>query len=79
TEPDQTFSMQVAGKSAGYCLTGVIYYGTAHFTARYVDRTGTMWFNDGYINSRTSNKEGDITDLDMKMSTDGRKPVLAVY
>ncbi len=42
TEPDQTFSMQSAGESVRYCLSGVIYYGTAHFTARYVDRTGTV-------------------------------------
>lgn len=79
TEPDQTFSMQSAGESVMYCLSRVIYYGTAHFTVRYVDRMGTVWFNDRFIHGRTSNKEGDITYLDMKMSTDGQKPVMAIY
>ncbi len=78
-EPDQIFSLYVAGEYIRYCLMGVIYYGTSHFTARYVDETGTVWFNDGYVQGRTCNSEGNILEVDKTASTDGRKPVLAVY
>ncbi|PBK82720.1 hypothetical protein ARMGADRAFT_946059, partial [Armillaria gallica] len=78
-DPKQTFTLQLEDNSAMYCLSGVIYYGTSHFTARYVDETGNMWFNDGYVQGRTAINKGEINQVDMTSSTDGRKPIMAFY
>ncbi len=79
TVPEQTFTLHVEGEDVMYVITGVVYYGAAHFTARYVDDDGIVWFNDGYIHRRTAMREVPISDVDMSVASDGRKPVLVMY
>ncbi|KAK0435575.1 uncharacterized protein EV420DRAFT_1281670, partial [Desarmillaria tabescens] len=62
-----------------YTLAGVIYFGNAHFTARFIDNTGNVWFNDGYVNGRKSILEGEMIHIDFSISPDEREPVMAIY
>ncbi|KAK0437259.1 uncharacterized protein EV420DRAFT_1220474, partial [Desarmillaria tabescens] len=50
-----------------YMLAGVIYFGNAHFTARFIDNTGNVWFNDGYVNGRKSILEGEMIHIDFSI------------
>ncbi|KAI0330960.1 hypothetical protein GY45DRAFT_1213749, partial [Cubamyces sp. BRFM 1775] len=39
--------LPVDGAMVQYALTGVVYHGYNHFTCRYLDPSGTVWFHDG--------------------------------
>lgn len=55
---DQAFSLSTAltleqesGSDIGYTLTGIIYVGGAHFSARWRDASGRWWAYDGMVDS----------------------------
>ncbi|PBK91036.1 hypothetical protein ARMGADRAFT_908802, partial [Armillaria gallica] len=45
--PDLNINIEVNGTAMLYCLSGIVYYGNGHFTARFIDLDGSVWFNDG--------------------------------
>jgi hypothetical protein len=55
---DQRFALSTAltirqypGPDVSYTLTGIIYAGGAHFSARWKDASGKWWAHDGMVNS----------------------------
>ncbi|KAJ7749131.1 hypothetical protein B0H16DRAFT_1319457 [Mycena metata] len=50
---DRELVLDIGGAPARMKLRGVIYGGQAHFTCRYIDSEGGMWFHDGIT---TANK-----------------------
>ncbi|KAJ7015909.1 hypothetical protein C8F04DRAFT_984446, partial [Mycena alexandri] len=44
-------------------LRGIIYAGQAHFTCRYIERDGTMWFHDGITTGRNCLEEVKLQSL----------------
>ncbi|KAK0433760.1 hypothetical protein EV421DRAFT_1666825, partial [Armillaria borealis] len=61
-----------------YNLYGIIYYGGEHFTARYIDRQQTVWFNDGVRTGHSSIKEGDIHQMDQSLLANKGKYIVQV-
>ncbi|PBK84052.1 hypothetical protein ARMGADRAFT_890831, partial [Armillaria gallica] len=45
--PDLTIHIDVDGIAMLYHLVGIVYYGNSHFTARFTNTDGSVWFNDG--------------------------------
>ncbi|KAK0500122.1 hypothetical protein EDD18DRAFT_1056972, partial [Armillaria luteobubalina] len=50
-----------------YRLAGIVYYGTFHFTARYVNADRTVWFNDGLVHGKRACQEGSISEIDLSL------------
>ncbi|KAH9855420.1 hypothetical protein C2E23DRAFT_723963 [Lenzites betulinus] len=44
---DRFLQMDVNGCTRTWSLRGLIYWGSDHFTSRYIDRSGDVWYNDG--------------------------------
>ncbi|KAJ7152407.1 hypothetical protein C8R46DRAFT_820871, partial [Mycena filopes] len=42
-------------------LRGIIYGGQGHFTCRYIDRDGGMWFHDGITTGRRCQPEVNVS------------------
>ena len=40
--------IDVVEEDAKYRLCGVIYYGSGHFTCYIVDKSGNVWYHDGF-------------------------------
>ncbi|KAJ7102042.1 hypothetical protein C8R44DRAFT_576793, partial [Mycena epipterygia] len=61
-------------------LRGVIYGGQSHFTCRYVERDGEIWFHDGITTGRRCVREGNLRELDnlMDLQKCGEKYAVAV-
>ncbi|KAI0355617.1 hypothetical protein OH77DRAFT_1454050 [Trametes cingulata] len=47
TQLDRSFSVEVNGLTRYWTLRGLIYWGGNHFTCRYLDRNGMVWYHDG--------------------------------
>ncbi|PBK59983.1 hypothetical protein ARMSODRAFT_898711, partial [Armillaria solidipes] len=62
-----------------YSLAGVIYNRDTHFTARYVDPTEHVWFNDGMVTGRSATLEGKIRDVDMMSDPSEKARDVFVY
>ncbi|KAK0435835.1 hypothetical protein EV421DRAFT_1667242, partial [Armillaria borealis] len=60
TPADHALYINVNNNITQYKLHGIIDYGDKHFTARYIDKNQTVWFNDGIKTGRSSIEEGDI-------------------
>ncbi|KAJ7678833.1 hypothetical protein B0H14DRAFT_2423129, partial [Mycena olivaceomarginata] len=60
---DRVLQYDCAGNLVGVRLRGIIYGGNGHFTCRYIDAAGTVWFHDGVITGRQCRREGNICDL----------------
>ncbi len=58
TPPDLDICLSVNGHNVYYDLQGIIYYGQVHFTARYIDNTKQVWFNDGIQTGRRQGGAG---------------------
>ncbi|PBK59384.1 hypothetical protein ARMSODRAFT_844569, partial [Armillaria solidipes] len=62
-----------------YRLVGVMYYGTHHFTAHYVDHHERVWFNDGIALGRQAVPEGLLCDVDMSKDNSGKGRDIFIY
>ncbi|KZT29222.1 hypothetical protein NEOLEDRAFT_1030734, partial [Neolentinus lepideus HHB14362 ss-1] len=64
-----------------FYLTGIIYHGDYHFTCRYIDKNGDIWFNDGIETGRQCTKDGNIhtTTLEDLMSCRGKSIGTVIY
>ncbi|SJL13220.1 uncharacterized protein ARMOST_16659 [Armillaria ostoyae] len=77
--PDPVVHLMAAGERTEYRLAGVVYYGTHHFTARFVDPQGQVWFNDGIATGRHAVLQGLIDDMDMSVDKSGKERDVFVY
>ncbi|KAF8069903.1 hypothetical protein FPV67DRAFT_1412876, partial [Lyophyllum atratum] len=59
-------------------LRGVVYYGEHHFTCRYLDEYGSVWFHDGLATGRHLICETDPSSVELA-SCGSRRASLAVY
>ncbi|EMD30855.1 hypothetical protein CERSUDRAFT_60787 [Gelatoporia subvermispora B] len=59
-------------------LAGIVYGGGSHFTARYCDTSGKLWFHDGISTGSSCISEGFLTDVDL-YSAYGRQACLVMY
>ena len=64
--------------SVEYRLSVVIYYGSAHFTLRYISSSGTVYFHDGLRGHSVVPESSPIAELDL-LSCRGRSSSLLVY
>ena len=55
-------------------LRGVIYYGGAHFTARWISNSGVVWFHDGMAMEECSCKMGCWHQQRTGRNAEGRYP-----
>ncbi|TFK53367.1 hypothetical protein OE88DRAFT_1600936, partial [Heliocybe sulcata] len=46
-------------------LTGIIYFGEYHFTCRFIDIQGTIWYNDGMETGRQCTRQGHIDKINL--------------
>ena len=69
-----------SGNNIPLYLRGIIYLGGYHFTARFIDSDGNIWFHDGQ-RGHLAEKDGTLeTTSDKELRTcRGRKLVLAIY
>ncbi|KAI9061414.1 hypothetical protein FKP32DRAFT_1543130, partial [Trametes sanguinea] len=56
--PDCVLQLPTMAEPAVYNLRGIVYHGYEHFTSRYIDRNGTVWFHDGASSGQFCIKEG---------------------
>ncbi|KAJ7629546.1 hypothetical protein B0H17DRAFT_962868, partial [Mycena rosella] len=52
-------------------LRGIIYGGQGHFTSKFIDRNGVVWFHDGITTGRRCTRETELTSLADMMSLHG--------
>jgi 3-oxoacyl-ACP reductase-like protein len=59
-----------------YRLSAVLYFGSAHFTSRYIDVTGTSWSYDGQCHHGMMVSEGLATSVSLTSLNNRRPSVL---
>ncbi|KAI0652908.1 hypothetical protein C8Q70DRAFT_928980, partial [Cubamyces menziesii] len=59
-------------------ICGAIYLGMNHFTCRYIDVQGIVWYHDGMSNGRFCVRETEIFSTNM-MLAQGRQASHLVY
>ena len=65
-----------------YKLSGLIYYGQFHFTARIIANDGEIWYHDGITTGRSCVTEGNIQSydsIDLMTARDGKICILTIY
>ena len=65
-----------------YKLSGLIYYGQFHFTARIIANDGEIWYHDGITTGRSCVTEGNIQSydsIDLMTARDGKVCILTIY
>ncbi len=62
-----------------YNLVGVVYHGDTHYTARFMDTDGHVWYNDGLTLGRRAQLEGFIHDVDMMKDRASKSHDILVY
>lgn len=58
--PEGTIRIPVDGIERTWRLGGVIYHGFNHFTCRYIDKAGQMWYHDGDVTKNVYIRDSDI-------------------
>ncbi|KAJ7153845.1 hypothetical protein C8R46DRAFT_897874 [Mycena filopes] len=71
---------EIGGKREILRLRGIIYGGQGHFTCRYVQRQGQMWFHDGITTGSSCLRESMLQDVDdrLRLHRCGEKAAIAV-
>jgi hypothetical protein len=62
-------------------LRGIIYGGNAHFTCRFIDSSGQVWYHDGMVTGRTCISEDVLNQMDGSVleETRGKTAVALIY
>ncbi|KZT18056.1 hypothetical protein NEOLEDRAFT_1081082 [Neolentinus lepideus HHB14362 ss-1] len=60
----KAFTLRITNKRK-YYLTGIIYHGDYHFNCWFIDKNGTIWYNDGMETKRECIIDGDISKISM--------------
>ncbi len=63
-EPDVRLYWHGPNGIESLILCGLIYGGQSHFTSRYIDNTGTIWYHDGIATGQACIQEKTITMLE---------------
>ena len=58
--------VSIPGHQQLYRLCGIIYFGSSHFVARIIDKSGGVWYNDGYESGERVQYMGNIVNLSSK-------------
>ncbi|PBK98155.1 hypothetical protein ARMGADRAFT_1075023 [Armillaria gallica] len=48
-----------------YHIAGIVYYGTNHFTTRFINLDNNVWFNNGMIQGRNASMESTLDKVDL--------------
>jgi hypothetical protein len=62
-----------------YKLKGIIYFSSAHFTCRIVDKRGHIFYHDGITTGRHCRYEGLFGDISNLHQAEGRQSVAFIY
>ena len=73
---DRELHADVDSAGASWRLFGVIYLGFAHFTARFIDECGNVWYHDGISTGESCVLEP--LDVDLAVAHD-RKAAVFMY
>ncbi|PBK83528.1 hypothetical protein ARMGADRAFT_672566 [Armillaria gallica] len=76
---DKQIQLTVKSNIVHYNLAGVVYYGDARYTARFVDTDGRVWYNDGLTLGRRAQLEEFIHDADMMKDRAGKSRDILIY
>ncbi|PBK81101.1 hypothetical protein ARMGADRAFT_1146711 [Armillaria gallica] len=76
---DEQIQLTVKSNIVHYNLAGVVYYGDTHYTARFVDTDGRVWYNDGLTLGRRAQLERFIHDMDMMKDRAGKSCDILIY
>ena len=62
-------------------IRGIIYAGEAHFTCRFIDSVGRVWYHDGMTTRRACIIDGLLTEMDFETlaGTRGKTAVAVIY
>ena len=64
-------------------LCGLIYGGHQHFTSRFIDNTGTVWYHDGMTTGSSCTQERTVTILDdtswLQKTNEGKTLISCIY
>ncbi len=59
--PTENIVLPIGGSLHGYVWVGAVYFGFAHYTSRFRDSTGNIWYHDGATSGRYCIRDqGDI-------------------
>ncbi|KAJ7161114.1 hypothetical protein C8R46DRAFT_905054 [Mycena filopes] len=77
---DRELIFDVNGVQARMRLRGIIYGGQGHFTCRFVDRSGGLWFHDGITTGRRCLQEVNLSAITrlLDLQRCGEKTAVAV-
>ena len=73
---DRTISTTIAGQLHHWTAVGVVYAGHGHFTSRFLDAEGDVWYHDGASTGNACIREAGTVDLHTAM---GRKVSHILY
>ncbi|PBK81842.1 hypothetical protein ARMGADRAFT_1090907 [Armillaria gallica] len=76
---DKQIQLTVKSNIVHYNLAGVVYYGDARYTARFVDTDGRVWYNNDLTLGRRAQLEGFIHDVDMMKDRSGKSRNILIY
>ncbi|KAJ6488146.1 hypothetical protein C8R47DRAFT_978889 [Mycena vitilis] len=68
------------GEVVSLRLRGIVYGGQGHFTCRYIERGGEMWFHDGITTGRVCLPEINLSRVEdrLRLHRCGEKKAVAV-
>ncbi|KAJ4488808.1 hypothetical protein C8J55DRAFT_423376 [Lentinula edodes] len=78
---EMTLTVQDASnKNQKYSLSGIIYFGEAHYTARIIDQDGKVWYYDGIADNGRFSYNGNINTDNIQLHKRGQKQAaVAIY
>lgn len=77
-DPDMLITAPDGGQHR-YRLFGIVYLADAHFTCRYVDLAGDVWYHDGLSQTRTCVQDGHVDSLDLARTHQGARACIIMY
>ncbi|KAI0357519.1 hypothetical protein OH77DRAFT_1398804 [Trametes cingulata] len=75
---DRSFHMSMNSVTRYWKLRGLIYWGANHFTCRFVDHNGMVWYHDGVSCGQNCEVEGQVGEVDL-LEARGRSLSHLVY
>ncbi|KAK0235041.1 hypothetical protein EDD85DRAFT_791936 [Armillaria nabsnona] len=77
--PNLTIHIDVDGIAMLYRLVSIVHYGNSHFTARFIDTDGSVWFNNGIIQVRGAHREGTTGTIDLMQDVSSKTQDHFIY
>ncbi|KAI0026652.1 hypothetical protein K488DRAFT_65500, partial [Vararia minispora EC-137] len=78
-ELTKTISVGDGLNKAVYKLKGIVYSGQSHFTCRFLNRSGHVFYHDGMTTGRRCVYESNYTNLTDPHHTHNKFAYLAIY